>query len=364
MKRLSLLLMALSLWACDSDDGATEDEATPDAGASVEGQGQGLKVWIEPLAETLVSESLTLSVGCEGAIEALQLVVDDVVVAEAAAMADAPAEMTWDTSSVADGARRVVARAVAAGGETLDSDPLTVNVDNTAPVLTFEMKRLPILNGPSYIPFELVEANPAEIRVIYEDEIVATGEGTHNINFNPEGLEDGIRALSLEAVDALGRATRSAPIEFVVVNNGRKATIDYIPTNASAVPENYQDVEYHTQVIVPSEEGVRRVLTWLTWEDPTWEFEYDMGQGTCPHRGITYITESSDSGEILIDLSKEDLPSSIQMSFSAEQREAETFPVNNDPATFGSFFAHINPLSPADHINESIPIEVNMVLFY
>jgi hypothetical protein len=92
--------------------------------------------------------------------------------------------------------------------------------------------------------------------------------------------------------------------------------------------------------------------------------EYSLGQGFCPHRGIQYLAREDGGGEIVLSLARTELSDEVVARLPAGERESETFPANGDPATLGSFFGHINPLEPADHINQSMPIEVHFVFLY
>ncbi|MBU0552321.1 hypothetical protein KKF91_06245 [Myxococcota bacterium] len=358
MKWLSLMSLALLLWACEGDDDPSEVSNIPDATAELEGEGGG-EIWIEPLAAAILEGEQSVEIGLRGAGGAVELRLDGVTVAQGEANGEAALTLSLDTTQISDGPHRLTAHAAG-----IESPALDVDIDNTPPALVFEMKRLPILSGLTYLPFQLDEAYPAEVQVIYEGEVIATTDGVDNVPLSAALLPDGRRFIHLKAIDQLGREVESDPVECVVVNNGKRAVVEYIPSPVATVPEDYQSVDYHTRVMVPSEPGVKRILTWLTWDNPDWTLEFAMGQGTCPHRGITYTSEVSSEGEVIIDLAKVDLSASAQMSFSQAQREADTFPVNNDPATFGAFFGHIDPKEPADHVGQSIPIEINMVLFY
>jgi len=131
------------------------------------------------------------------------------------------------------------------------------------------------------------------------------------------------------------------------------------------VPENYATAEYHTKVSVDSEEGITRVISWLTW-DPAgdWLLEYSLGQGTCPHNGIQYVVDESNGGAIVFDLPRADLSEAVLARFPADERESDVFPVNDDPRTFGKFFGHIAPKDPENHVNETLPIEIHYVFFH
>jgi hypothetical protein len=88
----------------------------------------------------------------------------------------------------------------------------------------------------------------------------------------------------------------------------------------------------------------------------------------CPHRGIDFLGEgnrpSSDTGEIIIDLPRSGLAPEIVSKLPTAEQNKDTFPSNNDPMTFGLFFGHIRPMEPAEHVNQSIPIEVHIMFYY
>jgi hypothetical protein len=62
------------------------------------------------------------------------------------------------------------------------------------------------------------------------------------------------------------------------------------------------DVKHHWNM--PAD--VHKLVASVTWETE-WNMAYDLGTGFCPHSGVSYISESSTTGEIAFEL----LPSAV-----------------------------------------------------
>jgi hypothetical protein len=57
------------------------------------------------------------------------------------------------------------------------------------------------------------------------------------------------------------------------------------------------DVKHHWDM--PAD--VHKLIAKVTW-DTEWNMAYDLGTGFCPHSGVSYISESSATGEISFEL--------------------------------------------------------------
>jgi len=169
--------------------------------------------------------------------------------------------------------------------------------------------------------------------------------------------------MGVEVTDTVGHSTRVESFPLIVANYGDFHTIEYDPSAELFVPTNYLTAEYDTRGMVPTYAGVKRIISWITWDASAgWLVDYSIGEGLCPHRGIEFVGAESDTGEIIIELGRDELPPTVISRFPVEERTRTTFPTNDDPLTFGIFFGHARPLEPADHVGQRLPIQMHMVL--
>ena len=68
-------------------------------------------------------------------------------------------------------------------------------------------------------------------------------------------------------------------------------------------------------------EGVERMEAKANWEGEGWLMEMDVGIGWCPHSGTSYKDDSSDSGELIIEV----WPSDVDDSWETFQAEDQWF---------------------------------------
>jgi len=358
--------LGLLLWACDGDDDGETNAGETDTGIH-QGEGgsggsiepEGLEVWISPV-EKACGGQVELEVGCRGDVQELQLSAGDQLLATVSAEGENQV-ISWDASAFEDGELSLILKAVGPGGE-LESEPVTVTIDNTPPEAELALSRWMVLEGNLNLDFEAQDAHLEQVRLLGPADLAVEAEG-EELRLDTSLIEDGVVELQLEVTDEAGNQTLTPGIKVFVVNNGREVPVDYATGQYAEVPENYRDVEYHARVYAVSEPNVKRVISILTWKED-WSLEYAFGQGFCPHRGTTYLREVSDSGEILIDFGKSDMTSVQRASLPADARDGDSFPHNDDPATYGSFFAHIDPLEPAEHVGKRIEIEVRMIYLY
>ncbi|MBW2263933.1 MAG: hypothetical protein JRG91_18385, partial [Deltaproteobacteria bacterium] len=178
-------------------------------------------------------------------------------------------------------------------------------------------------------------------------------------------IEDGLHRLSLLVTDVVGRTAEVTDFPVVVVNSGEHRAVTYDPSASLHIPTDYMSVEYHTRGSALSAPNVDEIISWLVWDaSASWTIEYAIGQGLCPHRGIEYHSEMSSGGEIILTLERSELNPVIVARLPAEDQTSDVFPYNTDTLTFGAYFGHAAPMDPADHIEETIPIEMGMVLLY
>jgi hypothetical protein len=269
------------------------------------------------------------------------------------------------TAGRVDGALSLTARATGEAGTQVVSDPVDVVVDNTAPAVAFaeSLPRFSVLAGEASLELDIDEPHVARVRVLAgETEIHASDGPLTSVTWDTSVTDDGIHFLGLEVTDVAGRTATVSEHLVIVANNGEeRPAVDAVAT----IPENYLEVDYHVRASFTGAEGVREIIAWMTW-DPTgsWAFELAVGQGLCPHRGVEYLAETSDQGEIVITLAREELAPWIVPRLPVEDQDSDVFPYNGDPLTFGAFFGHVDPLDPAAHVGSSMPVTLGMVLLY
>ena len=352
MKRFLLVLILIWIGCGDANDSEAVD------------------CWIvSPL--TVVGGTTDVQVGFSGSVTTLELLAGSTVVAQAATAdaVDDTVTISWDTTSAADGSVDLTVRAE---GSDSASDPVSVVVDNTFPVASIGLNRLTVLEGQATVPLNIVEANISTIRLLNQDgELVSVTGTTAELTWDTTAVSDQVHEVYLEITDLANNSSSTTEIPVIVANNGEEVTFEYIPAAAVEIPDPFNPyAEFHTRTMAYMDDtAVARVIVWLTWDASNeWPLELAVGQGFCPHRGIEYIAEESEDGEIYIDLARTDLSSStistIQGQMPSHPTDATSFPYNGDPATLGAFFGHIAPLEPEEHEGETMAIEVGFVFIY
>ena len=372
------VVMVGLVWACNADDDAdpggednadaTPIEADPDAGAggSID-EPEPCECWlVETEALGVVGGEIEIEIGLAGPVTQLELLVgDSVVVSQEVDEGEDSVTLTWDTESIDDGDVSVMARAHGGDGPPVDSEPTTLIVDNTPPTAALTVSRLSVVNGTIEVGLDVAEANPLEARLLNREGVIMTAEGVDPLSLDTTTLEDGVHWLRAEIEDAAGHIAASQEVPVVVVNNGEELDVTYNPGANATVPTTWETTEYHTRVQALSQPNVKRIITWLWWDgDAGWRLEYAVGQGICPHRGIMYVADSSDSGELIVDLPRAELAEEAEARYPPEEQGREVFPFNDDPLTFGAFFGHIDPLDPELHVRDRVAIESHFVVIY
>ena len=324
--------------------------------------------WIvSPAADTVYSADVVVEIGFSGPVEVVWLLVNGArATSTVPAAGSTTATLTW--TPVVEGRYELKAQVAGAGGQEMTSAAgVPIVVDLTAPKVVIDLPRFSVVSGDVTVPLLIDEPNVTSVRLLDEDdaELAAGGAGTTDFVWSTTAEDDGLRWLRAEVRDAAGNVTTCEPWPVAVVNNGEEVPVEYIPTAEVYVPANYMSTEYHTRVMTPTKLDVKRVVSWLVWDaSQDWLLEYSLGQGFCPHRGIQYLLAESDTGVIVLDLARTDLPRSIVHELPADAQDSDVFPIDDDPATFGSFFGHVSPLEPADHVEQTLPIEIHYLLFY
>ena len=365
-----LTTVSLAFWACD-EGGTSTVMATPDAQSDTNGGSTTLTAAsiTSPATGATVEGAVQVEIAVPEGATKVELLVDGVVVAQQD-ITDGATTVTLDWTPAADGEYELTVRVEDADGNTATSEASTVVQDSADPQITTTLGRLSVLKGTVDVPVEITEANVASVKLFDAEaktELASATEAVEVLSWDTTASEDGVVWIYLQITDAAGKTAATDGLPVVVVNNGEEATVQYIPLAEVYIPPNYADpgVESHTRVMTDSKPNIRKVISWLTWDvSQDWLLEYSLGQGFCPHNGIQYVAHESDSGEILIELARTDLPAVITAKDPAFSQNPETFPVSDDPKRFGSFFGHIAMMEPADKVNQKLPIEVHYVFLY
>lgn len=323
---------------------------------------------LSPAADAVAYDRMSVQIGLEGPVVRVELLAGEAVVA-ATDVAEPMRSVTleWDTASAADGAVALAARAFDAEEREARSEAVTVVVDNTAPVVAMGMDRYALIRGNGPVALAIEDPTLATVRVASDlAGVVYDGPAdpaAPAFDWDTTTVEDRIHRLTVTATDAAGHSATLRDFPVIVANHGEEYAATYDPSAQVYIPEDYLTVDFHTRGSVPTHPGVFRIITWLTWDPAAgWAMQYTLGEGLCPHRGIPFVTQEGDSGEIVIELSYDMLPSTTVRLFPEEVRQPTTFPSNDDPLTFGTFFGHVAPLAPEDHVGQRVPIQMHFVL--
>lgn len=119
--------------------------------------------------------------------------------------------------------------------------------------------------------------------------------------------------------------------ERITCNEGDSGTMQ-IPLIGVQFTET--DEKHHWDM----EEGIGKVVAKLQWSDTSWEFEFSIGTGECPDKGVEKMSESGNNGTIVLTYKEENLP----------QEE---------------WFAHIRCISPENHRGGNCDYTIEVTIF-
>jgi hypothetical protein len=368
------LILGLSAYGCDAPE---ENPPEPDPVECV---------ITAPEADALVSGSVDVTVGLTGPVTRVELLVNGEVVAD-----ETPEEgateltVSWDTTTVDDGAAELLARVEGETEEVTDeSEMVAVVVDNTAPTASIGLERMEVLEGQATVPVAITEEHIAQVRLLDRDdnELATATEGLEEFSWDTTTVESKVHWLRLEVTDAIGNLTESDEVPVVVVNNGYAFDddeVDYDPSGWVFVPDPFDatveiDLRMYPQMDLIDADNVVRVITWLTWDPvPGVELGYNIGQGICPHRGLPFYeigTEpTSEEGEIILDIAWDDLDPDLQRTAidgdaDGYEEGSGVFPYDGDILTRGTFFSHVRPVDPETHEGLELLTTVHFVVIY
>lgn len=367
-------LALVSLASCGDD----ADSAKPSPPLTVSDGELGCQFVDLEDGAVIGSETNDVNIAFEGNVTQVELLADGAVMGDVRPTESDQGRVAvpWTVSS--DKTWKLEARVIGVAGGEMTSAPINVIYDSTPPEVSFTLDPMSLLEGEATLPVTIDDNNVVKARLLRhlacepdgtcDDQLeeLATADTTvSEFMFSTTAADDGVFWLQVEVTDVAGHTGLSPVVPFVVVNNGELVETTFDPAAEVNVPANYASVEYHTRITALSKPDTRKVISWLTWDaSGDWLMEYSLGQGFCPHRGIKYTEAVSRNGLLVIELAREDLTDEVEAQFPAEEVGSSVFPVNDDPATFGSFFGHIAPLDPADHVEESVAIDGHHVYIY
>ncbi len=176
---------------------------------------------MRPSAGQTVSGMTTLDVSASTDTMRVAYLVDGVMVAEDTSRSDFAEE--WNTSSVANGLHRVVARAADAAGNSTDSEPISFRVQNAAPTGASVVVKNPApdttINGKIRLDvtttgdIRRVEYLVDGIRVAYDNTPTDFSE-----DWTSSKVRNGEHVLSARARDARGTWHQSPGVRIMVLN--------------------------------------------------------------------------------------------------------------------------------------------------
>ena len=331
-----------------------------------------VECWIvAPVEGDVVSETAEVRIGFSGPVQHFELLVDGEVAVQADedAGAEGVATLSWDTSEIADGNVELTIRVEGPDSEH-QGEPFDVIVDNTAPTASLDIEHLAVLEGQVDVPVTVEEENIAAVRLMIGDtEVASVTTLDGDFPWDTTTTASGLHSIRLVVEDAAGRTVETSEEQVILINNGYHLTdedLNYDP-GPWVVAAEHTRIEAFMGISGTDPDNIIRVIMWLTWDGSLgWNLDYAMGQGFCPHRGIQYHHEESDTGELLMDVTWSELESVFRNAGSAQDpdhsADSPVFPYNGDPATRGNIFGHINVLEAGS--GTSLDFTANFVFIY
>jgi hypothetical protein len=343
----------------DVADGPAEPDAPGEATCSID----------SPVDGAVVGDSVEVEIGFSGPVAHVEFLVGGTVADETDVAGGAVgATFTWDTTGLVDGSATLAARVTTLAADEVTSDMVGVVVDNTAPTVSFgpDFPRIKVLAGVTSVPVTIVEDNVESVVLSSETgELVSSAEIVDELLVDTTTVEDGLHRFSLLVTDMVGRTAEATDLPVVVVNNGEHCTVTYDPGDWVYVPSSYMTVPYHTTGWVLSAPDVDEFISWLVWDaSASWHNELWIGQGLSPSLHIQYDSGSSTEGEIILAVKRSELDPATVALLPPEEQTSDVFPHSTDTLGFGAYVGHVYPLEPAEHVEETLPITMGMVLLY
>lgn len=132
-----------------------------------------------------------------------------------------PYESAWNTTAIADGTHTIRTRAFDGVGSFADSVTITVNVDNTAPTLTFDdpPADASVVNDVTLSASANDASGVTQVDFLV-DGVVVGSDNTAPFSYvwDSSTAANGTVALSATATDTLGNSVTSAPVTVTVDN--------------------------------------------------------------------------------------------------------------------------------------------------
>ena len=208
------------------------------------------------------------------------------------------------TSSTGDGGSTEAAPQDAGG--TPDSgnakDTNAKPQDQSAPTIDFQKKEsFLVLKGKASVDVTATDdVGVTKVELLADGKVVATvDKAPFSLSWDTTGATDGLVKIKAVAYDASGKSTSTKEVQALVMNNGQDALmIDGYSGKMSIPQTGTGDFHKKHHWIMPA--GVKKLVTWATWDDAAWKIRVDLGTGGCPHSGKTYTSKSSDTGGAVV----------------------------------------------------------------
>jgi hypothetical protein len=185
--------------------------------------------------------------------------------------------------------------------ETRTGAPASEGASSTRAALRLGFKDLRSHDVVSGV-FRVTAEGPAsseKLELLADGKPIAPLGADRSASLDTSKLPDGLCTVALAAQRGAGR-TVLASRQVIVLNQGSEAFFKNGSSGKISVPPTgalpHQHLRYHFDL----GEGVKRVLTVLSWTGEGFDLELALGQGTCPHHGRTHARRTSKSSPVAL----------------------------------------------------------------
>ena len=319
MRKLKTWLMACGLGAalvlsvgCGDDDGGngTNDNQNQNQNSTT------TVTLVTPADGEALAGTVTVELELEGDAEEVMLDVGGEIV-DTQTATEGTLSFDWDTTAGDDGVMDVQVIAAAGGAVVAQSDVISVEVDNTAPVVTLEgVERPYVYQGQVTLTATVDDPNGTDVLMLMVDgeEVDRSESAPHELSWDPTGLPDGAVEMRLVTADSLENTTE-VNLDGVVVLQGQVVAFDDGDGSGMFfIPEDYTPgMEVHHKYHWTMPAGITEIMAVAQWEEPGWALEVATGSGTCPHSGVSYGGDEAEGHQVVYhheaaDLSADNYP--------------------------------------------------------
>ncbi len=197
--------------------------------------------------------SMSASANDDRGVTRVELYVDGMLIGTSTS---SYSHLSWDSTTVADGAHTLTARAYDTGGNVGTSAAITVNVDNTLPAAALVSPTSGTLLRGSVLLEATASDNQAVSKVEFYDGTTLLGStltAPYVMSWNTTSATSGAHTLTVKAHDGAGNVRTSTAVAVTVDNTG--------PTTAISAPARNALVGGTVQVSITASDssGVERV---------------------------------------------------------------------------------------------------------